>query len=62
LVGLRITVEKKGSGEVQGLKKLIGRPTKFKVLFDNGSIEYLPLKRGPKKGSVYFSFVRKALI
>lgn len=62
LVGLRINVEKKGAGEVQGLKRSIGRPTKFKILFDNGSIEFLPLKRGPKKGSIYFSFVRKALI
>ena len=60
LIGWEITVPDKGPGIVIGIKKSIGRPTKFHVQFKYGIPEHLSLKRGPNKGSIPFRPIRKS--
>jgi hypothetical protein len=57
LVGKRVVVEGHGEGEVQAVKRFLGRPTEFLVSFDSGKVGQLPLKRSEKKGKVPFSII-----
>ena len=59
LIGWQIQVHEKGMGIVLGIKKSLGRATKFKVQFDSGETDFLSLKRSPTKGCTYFSPVKK---
>ena len=60
LIGWEITVPNKGPGLVIGIKKSIGRPTKFHVQFKYGIPEHLSLKRGLNKGSIPFTPIKKS--
>ena len=62
LIGWQIEVLQKGIGIVLGIKRTLGRPTKFEIQFDNGDIDFLPLKRSPTKGSIYFSPIKNMSI
>ena len=57
LIGWRIFVKGRGNGVVLSTKKAKFSSTKFQVQFDNGTIEYLSLKRSHHKGKVPFSLI-----
>ena len=42
------------------MKKSLGRTTKYKVQFEDGSVKLLSLKRSEKKGNIPFSLITKA--
>jgi hypothetical protein len=59
LIGWQINVKGRVVGLVLDMKKSLGRTTKFKVQFENGTIKLLSLKRSDKKGSIPFSLIMK---
>lgn len=59
LIGWRVQVPSFGSGVVLSVHKKKFRPTHFRILFDNGSTEKLPLQRSLKKGTVPFTLLKR---
>lgn len=57
LIGWRIFVKGRGNGIVLSTKKVKFSSTKFQVQFENGTIEYLSLKRSAIKGKVPFTLI-----
>lgn len=57
LIGWRVNVKGKGPGTVLSIKKVKFSSTKFAVQFENGTIEYLSLKRSQAKGRIPFTLI-----
>lgn len=62
LIGWRIFVKGRGNGLVLSIKKVKFSSTKFAVQFENGTIEYLALKRSATKGRVPFTLISNATV
>lgn len=60
LIGWQITIKGRGVGLILDMKKSLGRTTKYKVQFEDGTIKLLSLKRSEKKGNIPFSLITKA--
>lgn len=60
LIGWQINMKGRGVGLILDMKKSLGRTTKYKVQFEDGSVKLLSLKRSEKKGNVPFSLITKA--
>lgn len=60
LIGWQINIKGRGVGLILDMKKSLGRTTKYKVQFENGTVKLLSLKRSEKKGNVPFSLITKA--
>lgn len=60
LTGWRVDVAGHGKGIVLGIEKAKFFATRFKILFDDGSVKSLRLKRGPSKGNVPFTLLDSA--
>lgn len=60
LTGWRVDVTGHGKGIVLGIEKAKFFATRFKILFDDGSVKSLRLKRGPSKGNVPFTLLDSA--
>jgi hypothetical protein len=58
LIGWQILIQGE-IGVVIGIKRYLGRSTKFEVRFENGTISLISLKRSDKKGQVPFSLISK---
>lgn len=57
LSGLRVAVAGHGVGIVLGFERKKFRSTRFRVLFDDGKVKLLKLKRSAKKGVVPFTLL-----
>jgi hypothetical protein len=60
LSGLRVAVAGHGVGIVLGFERKKFRSTRFRVLFDDGKVKLLKLKRSAKKGVVPFTLLEPA--
>ena len=59
LSGLRVAVAGYGVGLVLGYERKKFRSTRFRVLFDDGKVKLLKLKRSAKKGVVPFTVLQE---
>lgn len=59
LIGWEVEVDGRGKGTIFGIKKTFGRPTRFKVRFEDGAAKLMKLKRSDRKGGIPFTPVKK---